>query len=116
MTFNPVDEWAQPELDRPAVAAFEVSRARRLLQVGIAVLYCLLAAGVVFGYAAIKPVLLREGAYRDLCSDEELENSEPVCFAQEIRYVSDIPEGAQLEAILALCRKVSRLKANTKRL
>ena len=30
--------------------------------------YCLLAAGIVFGYAAIKPVLKEEGAYRDVCT------------------------------------------------
>ena len=29
--------------------------------------YCLFAAGIVFGYAAIKPVLIQEGAYRDSC-------------------------------------------------
>lgn len=39
------------------------------VQVGVTVLYCLFAAGVVFGYAAIKPVLKKEGAYRDICSD-----------------------------------------------
>lgn len=39
------------------------------VQIAVAVLYCLLAAGVVFGYAAIKPVLKDEGAYRDYCPD-----------------------------------------------
>lgn len=29
--------------------------------------YCLFAAGIVFGYAALKPVLKQEGAYRDIC-------------------------------------------------
>ena len=31
------------------------------------VIYCLFAAGVVFGYAALKPVLKQEGAYQDVC-------------------------------------------------
>lgn len=31
------------------------------------VIYCLFAAGVVFGYAALKPVLKKEGAYQDIC-------------------------------------------------
>lgn len=31
------------------------------------VLYCLFAAGIVFGYAALKPVLKKEGAYQDVC-------------------------------------------------
>lgn len=38
------------------------------VQVGAAVFYCLFAAGIVFGYAAIKPVLKKEGAYRGVCS------------------------------------------------
>ena len=33
------------------VGAFEVSKTRRKLQVSTAVIYCLLGAGVVFGYA-----------------------------------------------------------------
>jgi hypothetical protein len=41
------------------------------VQVTASVLYCFLAAGVVFGYAAIKPVLKSEGAYRHLCADPE---------------------------------------------
>lgn len=39
-----------------------------VVQVSVTVIYCLFAAGVVFGYAAIKPVLKKEGAYRDYCS------------------------------------------------
>lgn len=50
-----------------------------------AVIYCLLAAGIVFGYAAIKPVLIQEGVYRNLCTKDELEKGLRVCFAQEIR-------------------------------
>lgn len=30
-------------------------------------IYCLFAAGIVFGYAALKPVLKQEGAYQDVC-------------------------------------------------
>lgn len=39
------------------------------VQVAAAVTYCLFAAGIVFGYAALKPVLKDEGAYRDICSN-----------------------------------------------
>lgn len=49
-------------------------------------MYCFLAAGVVFGFAALKPVLIRENVYRDLCSSEELEEGVLVCDGQEIRY------------------------------
>lgn len=52
----------------------------------LAVLHCFLAAGIVFGFAAIKPVLIRENVYRNLCSQEELEGDVGVCDGQEIRY------------------------------
>lgn len=57
------------------------------VQVFLACIYCLLAAGVVFGYAAIKPVLLAEGVYRDRCSKQELEDNVHVCYEQELRCV-----------------------------
>ncbi len=54
MSFNPVDHWA-PEMRKQTsnvepIATFdEVPKGKRILQVAIAVLYCLLSAGVVFG-------------------------------------------------------------------
>lgn len=39
-------------------------------------IYCLFAAGIAFGFAALKPVLKREGAYSDVCSTDE-SNSTP---------------------------------------
>ncbi len=56
------------------------------MQVFVAVVYCLLAAGIVFGYAALKPVLVEEGIYRNYCSKEELEDDVRVCKDQEIQY------------------------------
>ncbi|KAI9796186.1 MAG: hypothetical protein M1833_006437 [Piccolia ochrophora] len=85
MSFNPVGEWVPPAAHEEPVAAFEVSKARRIVQVAVAVVYCLFAAGIVFGYAAIKPVLVSEGVYRELCTREELEDEVRVCFQQEIR-------------------------------
>jgi MFS family permease len=55
------------------------------VQVTIAVIYCLFAAGIVFGYAALKPVLIREGVYRYLCTSKEIEKGVRVCYEQEIR-------------------------------
>jgi len=52
----------------------------------VAVFNCLISAGVVFGYAAIKPLLIVEGVYRDRCTKEELDGGESVCFGQEIKY------------------------------
>lgn len=56
------------------------------MQVAIAVLYCLFSAGVIFGYAAIKPVLINEGVYGELCSNEEMMVVGKTCYEQEIRY------------------------------
>ncbi|KAK8125337.1 MFS transporter [Apiospora kogelbergensis] len=73
LSFNPLPEAWDPafvrhdDIPNPAVGAFEVPQWKRILQVVVTVIYCLFAAGVVFGYAALKPVLKREGAYRDVC-------------------------------------------------
>ncbi|KAL5614689.1 hypothetical protein BROUX41_004785 [Berkeleyomyces rouxiae] len=72
LSFNPMPEaWdgaVSKQANIQAVGAFEVPRWKRLLQIFVTVCYCLVAAGVVFGYAALKPVLKQEGAYRAQCS------------------------------------------------
>ncbi|KFY49429.1 hypothetical protein V496_10030 [Pseudogymnoascus sp. VKM F-4515 (FW-2607)] len=68
-----------------SVTAYNVSITKRAAQVGITVLACWLASGIVFGYAAIKPILISEGVYRDLCTDEELREDVNVCLQQDIR-------------------------------
>ncbi|KAH9861031.1 hypothetical protein IAQ61_010767 [Plenodomus lingam] len=85
MSFNPVGTWTEPTGEESTIGAFEVPKWKRLLQVGLAVIYCLFAAGVVFGYAAIKPVLLDEGVYRNLCTKKELDENVIVCYEQELR-------------------------------
>ena len=45
--------------------------------------YCLFAAGIVFGYAALKPVLKKEGAYQDICRENN-HDSEHVDTCVEI--------------------------------
>ncbi|KAK4147608.1 major facilitator superfamily domain-containing protein [Dichotomopilus funicola] len=71
LTFNPLpQQWDPPSTieQLQTVGAFQVPRWKRLLQVTTSVISCFLAAGVVFGYAAIKPVLKKEGAYRRVCT------------------------------------------------
>ncbi|KXN85378.1 Protein FMP42 [Leucoagaricus sp. SymC.cos] len=67
------------------IAVAQVSAARRILQILSAVIYCLLSAGIVFGYAALKPVLVEEGIYRDKCTPAEIEEGVQVCHQQEIK-------------------------------
>ena len=40
---------------------------------------------MVFGYAAIKPVLIDEGVFDELCTKEELDKGTSPCYGQEIR-------------------------------
>lgn len=85
LSFNPVGSWVPPAAHEEPVGAFEVSKSKRLLQVFFAVIYCLFAAGIVFGYAAIKPVLIKEQVYRKYCTQKELDKNVRVCYEQEIR-------------------------------
>jgi MFS family permease len=66
-------------------------------QVTAGVVICCLAAGIVFGFAALKQVLVQEGVYRDLCTAEELARDEPLCYLQD-----------QKVCAIALCQKSSR--------
>jgi MFS family permease len=44
-----------------------------------------LGAGIVFGYAALKPVLVKEDVYKYLCTKKELEKGGGTCPSQELR-------------------------------
>jgi MFS family permease len=85
LSFNPVGEWTPPTVQEEPVGAFQVSKTKRILQVAVAVVYCLLAAGVVFGFAALKPVLVQEGVYRETCTKQELKDGVWVCYQQELK-------------------------------
>ncbi|KAL7419783.1 hypothetical protein Q5752_005699 [Cryptotrichosporon argae] len=47
----------------------DVSPARRVAQVAASILFCFTIAGLVFGFAALKPILIDQGVYGDLCAD-----------------------------------------------
>ncbi|KAI7501898.1 MFS general substrate transporter [Hortaea werneckii] len=66
-------------------AAYKVGTYKRFAQVVFTVVACWLASGIVFGFAALKPVLISEGVYRELCTPEELEADVEVCYAQDLR-------------------------------
>lgn len=89
LSFNPLPESWDPPSGKPgyleSVGAFEVPKWKRVLQVAATVLYCLFAAGVVFGYAALKPVLKKEGAYQDVCGAGPSAALEEVDTCVEIR-------------------------------
>ncbi|EJU05335.1 MFS general substrate transporter [Dacryopinax primogenitus] len=70
---------------REALHQFQEPRSLRFAQVVSAVIYCLFASGVIFGYAALKPVLVSEGVYRHLCTPDEIKSHVRVCREQELR-------------------------------
>lgn len=45
----------------------ETSQPKRIAQILCALIWCLLAAGPVFGFAALKPILIQQGVYLDKC-------------------------------------------------
>ncbi|KAK5113458.1 hypothetical protein LTR85_010886 [Meristemomyces frigidus] len=64
---------------------YKVPTAKRLAQVLFSILACWLASGIVFGFAALKPVLISEGVYRELCTPDEIEADVEVCYEQDLR-------------------------------
>lgn len=60
----------------------ETSTSRRVLQCACAIFWCLLSGGPIFGFAALKPVLVKEGVYEAICdikvtAEESIFTSEP---------------------------------------
>ena len=83
------DEQPQhpPAQPHGGVTAYKVSTARRLAQVAVTVLACWLASGIVFGFAALKPVLVDVGVYRNLCTEFDIQDDADTCYEQDLRYV-----------------------------
>ncbi|KFA56188.1 hypothetical protein S40293_00106 [Stachybotrys chartarum IBT 40293] len=90
-TLDNKSEWRQVDFapkavqEEPRLAAYKVSNAKRYAQITTAVVVCWLASGIVFGFAALKPVLIAEGVYRDLCPQPADLESEIPCVEQDMR-------------------------------
>ncbi|KAK5224149.1 hypothetical protein LTR99_003897 [Exophiala xenobiotica] len=63
--------------------AYEVSTGIRIAQIFVGVVSCVLAAGIVFGFDALKTILVEEGVYREYCTDEELRENFRLCYMQD---------------------------------
>lgn len=72
------------------ITQYKISTARRVAQVCFTVLACWLASGLLFGFAALKPVLIDQGVYREYCSVEELADDVELCYKQDLRYVNHV--------------------------
>lgn len=62
---------------------FRSSRPLRLIQIVSALIICLLAAGPIFGFAAIRPVLYSEGVYQEFCK-----GAQKVCIERDNKITS----------------------------
>ncbi|KAK5147398.1 hypothetical protein LTR32_001143 [Rachicladosporium monterosium] len=67
------------------VIPYKVPNRKRIAQVIFTVISCWLASGIVFGFAALKPVLISEGVYRELCTPEEIIAGVEICYEQDLR-------------------------------
>ncbi|KDQ16482.1 hypothetical protein BOTBODRAFT_30811 [Botryobasidium botryosum FD-172 SS1] len=67
------------------ISHLDVPALRRFAQVALAVIFCLLTAGIVFGYAALKPILIRQGVYADLCPEFDPDKDVYTCDVQDLR-------------------------------
>ncbi|PWY75529.1 MFS transporter [Aspergillus heteromorphus CBS 117.55] len=65
--------------------AYKVPTVKRVAQVVVTILACWFASGIVFGFAALKPVLVAEGIYREWCTDEELRDGVELCAKQDLQ-------------------------------
>ncbi|KAJ4389021.1 hypothetical protein N0V93_006483 [Gnomoniopsis smithogilvyi] len=96
LTYDPFGQAGPPQLHHyesfppdlsDNVGAYEVSTIRRIFQVAFAILACVLASGIVCGFAALKPILIAEGVYSSLCPASYLdsETSKIPCPEQDMR-------------------------------
>ncbi|KIX05295.1 uncharacterized protein Z518_06167 [Rhinocladiella mackenziei CBS 650.93] len=85
ITYDPTPGGAPPPERLEPLAAYEVSQSRRIAQVVVGVLSCVLASGIVFGFDALKSILVDEEVYRDLCTEKELRDDVWLCYMQDQR-------------------------------
>ncbi|KAI1151113.1 amino acid transporter [Nemania diffusa] len=64
---DPLDASEQIVESLSQMPAEKFSTRRRLAQVAFSATMCCLASGVVFGFASLKPILIAEGVYSELC-------------------------------------------------
>ncbi|CUM62877.1 uncharacterized protein PRCAT00000436001 [Priceomyces carsonii] len=60
-----------------------ISLGKRIVQIICAITWCLLAAGPVFGFAALKPILISEHIYEDKC-EVKAKDSSVACVEQDL--------------------------------
>ncbi|KAJ5435407.1 Major facilitator superfamily domain general substrate transporter [Penicillium cf. griseofulvum] len=69
----------------PGTPAYKHSPAKRIAQVVITVIACWSASGIVFGFAALKPILIDQGVYHERCTPAEIDEGLELCAQQDLR-------------------------------
>lgn len=77
-----------------------------IVQIACACIWCLLSSGIIFGFAAFKPILISEGIYSELCSNNEfskrgITNMEP-CTLQDLQLNNIFTVAAVVTNVIAL--------------
>ena len=60
-------------------------RSQTSVQVVVTILACWLASGIVFGFAALKPILVHQEVYREYCTADEIGAGVRICRDQDLR-------------------------------
>ncbi|KAL3241287.1 Fmp42p RNJ42_03379 [Nakaseomyces bracarensis] len=74
----------------------------KVTQIICACVWCLFSAGIIFGFAALKPVLLQEGVYAELCVDAQGNFVPEPCTAQDLKLNSMFAISAAVTNMMAL--------------
>ncbi|CAI8497481.1 unnamed protein product [Hanseniaspora opuntiae] len=75
---------------------------QKLTQVICAIVWCLLGSGVIFGFASIKPILIKEGIYSSLCSPEDGLPFGKACDNQDLKLNKLFSYGAAMTNLTSL--------------
>ncbi|CCH40671.1 putative membrane protein [Wickerhamomyces ciferrii] len=74
----------------------------RIIQVTCAIIWCLFAAGPIFGFAALKPILIDQGVYHEVCSTAASSSSTKACVEQDLKLNKMFTIGAVVTNATAL--------------
>lgn len=75
---------------------------QKLIQVICSIIWCLLGSGVIFGFASLKPILIKEGVYSSLCSPEADLPFGKACDNQDLKLNKLFSYGAAMTNLTSL--------------
>lgn len=103
ISYDPIPSAGPRAKKVPTLAPYEVSAGKRIgerrwrwvvlnnwltswaAQVFVGVFSCVTASGIIFGFDALKSILIEEKVYREYCTPDELRENVRVCYMQDQR-------------------------------